>query len=391
MQINYNASGYPIKRMIIDKTGNNYCKVSKAWDLCLIPMQVLSKCFPTIEKDNFYNRLKFEYRPIRKFRGIMHVFNTVYVGKMQWVCTIEYMYPAIYYKMSKKKIKKYLCKMYKIVLKSNCKRILPMSDFSKNRILEDAYANLSLDDAKKIENKIMVMHPPQRDLITEAEIAQKVCKESDIIFCFVGRDFWRKGGFISFEALKKLRCKYTNFRFVVISSLQDDGGWYVSNRETIRDELLKADFVDWYEELDNDKVIEIMKKSHIGLLPTYGDTYGFSVLEMQACGCPCITTGGFALSEINNNDFGWVLSLCEEVCDEYSIERKQILQDSRIDALSEMIETEILTNDDFIELFKKKAINSLNRIINEHNPDVYANRMEQIYAEAINMGMNENV
>ena len=38
--------------------------------------------------------------------------------------------------------------------------------------------------------------------------------------------------------------------------------------------------------LENDQVLELLKRTHVSLLPTYDDTYGFSVLEAQAAGCP---------------------------------------------------------------------------------------------------------
>ena len=42
-----------------------------------------------------------------------------------------------------------------------------------------------------------------------------------------------------------------------------------------------------------------MATSHIGLLPTYNDSYGYSVIEFFSYGCPVITTNILALPEIN--------------------------------------------------------------------------------------------
>ncbi|MFW2788163.1 glycosyltransferase, partial [Acinetobacter baumannii] len=67
----------------------------------------------------------------------------------------------------------------------------------------------------------------------------------------------------------------------------------------------------------------IRDRHHIGLLPTWADTFGYSVLEFQACGCPVISTDVRALSEINNNDIGWLINVDknkygEIVVDSYS-------------------------------------------------------------------------
>lgn len=52
-----------------------------------------------------------------------------------------------------------------------------------------------------------------------------------------------------------------------------------------------------------------MKKSDVGLLPTWADTYGYSVLEFQACGCPVISSNTRGLPEINNNEAGWIINM----------------------------------------------------------------------------------
>src|SRR5690606_34137393 len=59
----------------------------------------------------------------------------------------------------------------------------------------------------------------------------------------------------------------------------------------------------------NAEVMELFKVTDIALLPTYDDTYGYSVLEGQAFGCPVISTNVVALPEINNVEVGWLLEL----------------------------------------------------------------------------------
>src|SRR5690606_873447 len=64
-----------------------------------------------------------------------------------------------------------------------------------------------------------------------------------------------------------------------------------------------------YKHLKNEEVLDLFKKTHVGLLPTWADSFGYSVLEAQACGCPVITTDIRALPEINNNDIGWLIKV----------------------------------------------------------------------------------
>ena len=56
----------------------------------------------------------------------------------------------------------------------------------------------------------------------------------------------------------------------------------------------------YHKILFNSEVMNILKNTHVGLLPTYADTYGYSVLEAQSFGCPVITTNIRAMPEINN-------------------------------------------------------------------------------------------
>ena len=51
-----------------------------------------------------------------------------------------------------------------------------------------------------------------------------------------------------------------------------------------------SDWITHYETLPNDYVLELMREQHVGLLPTWSDTYGYSVLEFQGIGVPVITT-----------------------------------------------------------------------------------------------------
>jgi glycosyltransferase involved in cell wall biosynthesis len=378
MKIYYNATGYPLKRMIISKTSYEYEKISKAYDAKLLFLYLFSKVFPQIKKDNIFNRIEFIYKPIINLDGIFHGFNTIYIGKARWVSTMEYMFPAGYYNMTEESYLKYAGKLVKYLAQDNCIKLLPMSEFSKNRIVKDIEFLSSPNETEKILKKIYVIHPPQAELITEKEIKAKYNSNTKINICFVGRDFWRKGGYISLKALKRLRKKYNNFNFILVSSLLDDGGWYVSEKDNIKQEILDCDFIEWYEELENNKVIELLKKSHLGLLPTYGDTYGFSVLEMQACGCPCVTTDGFALPEINNDECGWLMNQANITADSSHEERLQE-QEKIIENITNILEKEIFGNENYLSIIEKKAMNSLIRIRTEHNPERYKDKLEEIY------------
>lgn len=122
----------------------------------------------------------------------------------------------------------------------------------------------------------------------------------------------------------------------------------------------------------------MIKESHIGLLPTWADTFGYSVLEFQASGCPVITTNVRALPEINNPKLGWMIDLDTNNLGELVInssEKKQATRRKIIDSLKSII-LEALHDK---ELVKQKAMEALDRIESIHSIERYNQRIKDIY------------
>ena len=125
-----------------------------------------------------------------------------------------------------------------------------------------------------------------------------------------------------------------------------------------------------------------MRSAHVGLLPTYADSYGFSVLEFQASGCPVISTNVRALPEINNNEIGWIIEIPKNRLgeaiytnaeDRYEI-RKTITK-GLMDKISDIME-----NKDQIPI---KADKALKNIRDRHSHEGYSRKLEEIYSQAI--------
>ena len=103
-----------------------------------------------------------------------------------------------------------------------------------------------------------------------------------------------------------------NIELTIVSSLSFDP--YTRNESQYHYNEVKkiikgSDWITHYETLPNDYVLELMREQHVGLLPTWSDTYGYSVLEFQISVVPVITTNVNALKEINNNSCGWVIDI----------------------------------------------------------------------------------
>ena len=174
------------------------------------------------------------------------------------------------------------------------------------------------------------------------------------------------------------RLSQKNWHLTIVSSLSinDYATQYTKEEQRVlKQEVLeildrRTDQIDWHQSLPNEKVLSIMKTSHVGLLPTWHDTYGYSVLEFQASGCPVISTDIRALPEINNNTCGWVIPIGKRfdarISPLKSKKQRNAFSKDLTDSLKTLFE-EILGSPR--ALLQEKAEKALARIRAEHDPE----------------------
>ncbi len=157
---------------------------------------------------------------------------------------------------------------------------------------------------------------------------------------------------------------------------EDDRNWALSFIEE------NPDWIEHYQNIPHIQVMELMKGCDVGLLPTYADTYGLSVLEAQACGLPVISTDVRALPEINNTDVGWLIRVPKNDLGEalYSTpeDRQRLSQQIQIG-----LETIVRSINADPSVIYTKALKSIERIRQMHDPAAYAHRLREIYREAL--------
>lgn len=171
------------------------------------------------------------------------------------------------------------------------------------------------------------------------------------------------------EVFSEYEGKY-DFSLTVISSLQYGDYFTKTPREEMiccRNFLNEKDWIDYYEFLPNEDVLEKCREAQVGLLPSFADTYGYAVLEMQAAGCPVITTNVRAFPEINDEGCGWVCRLPVDAlgfCAEWDAGvRSEILKRELRRCLED-----IFTHPEEI---RKKGRQALDRIRRVHDPRRY--------------------
>lgn len=391
MKVVYIKDSYPEKRTIINKIdGIKYKKISNFNNLYKYVNFINRK----ILKGKSINS-EFKFKSIFKIEknNLFHFFNDINIGNEDYITTFETCIPRIDMFMNnfnddKKKNLNKISKQLNILTKKNCKALIAISEASKN-IQLNLLEYCSNEDRKIIKNKIHVIHPPQQSIFENYYEKKKFLFE-DLTFVFVGRDFYRKGGYEITMTFDKLVKKFPNEKIKLILVGDIENTWdytkKISEAEVyqIKHIINNNNNIKLYKDIDNYKVIELLKKSHVGLLNTWADTYGYSVLEMQANGCPVITTNVRALPEINNNDCGWIINLpltsLREADYFNEISRKRI-REIILTELEEIM-TSIIQNKDIIE---KKGTSALKRIKEEHDPQEYSLKLEKLYREKYNV------
>ncbi|NCN86438.1 glycosyltransferase family 4 protein [archaeon] len=175
-----------------------------------------------------------------------------------WVADIE-MTPS--FAISGWDKKKGQNKIRKILLRKNCKKILPWAESIKEDILK-IYP--------EIKNKVEVVYPA----VPEIKNLKKP-KNKKLKIIFVARYFDIKGGLIALEVLERLRQKY-GITGIVISNVSD---------------VLKKKYskIKIYDLMPHKEVCKLLENSDLFLYPGSLDTFGFSLLEAMAFGLPIIT------------------------------------------------------------------------------------------------------
>lgn len=212
----------------------------------------------------------FEYNLIHSSRGFL------VLNKKPWVVDLEHV--GSFGAFHKEKVKRIAIKF----LKSNwCKKILPHSIAAKNSLINAWKIN-----DRKILDKIEIMYPA----INKRNIKKVKKDEISIGFLATRGAFYEKGGRELLEAFKILSKKYDNIRLIM----------KVKPPEEIikRYSLPKVEFLTKHFNTREELFREFYEKIDIFVLPTYVDSFGYSLLEAMSVGLPLISTDIFAIPEI---------------------------------------------------------------------------------------------
>lgn len=335
--ITNHPDGYPELRNIIKDEPHKFIYKKDWFDFGLkVAHRLTGKGYHPFWKGFYYNP--------KDNKTPCHFFNTINLGKNPFKVHFETTLPRL------GKAPKWLYKLgIKKLAADNCKEIIAISQCAYD--MQIAYLQQNYPKyLNSIQAKMKVVLPPQKPLIKE--YADKKLPKNKIVFTLVGGDFFRKGGGEVLQAFDQLIPKHPELVLNIVSSL--NYGDYAThttkeNQESALEIIKKyPNNINHYHFLPNKEVLELLINSHIGLLPTWADSFGYSVLESQAAGCPCITTDIRALPEVNNDEMGWMIKLQSPI---YNSENREFM----IRELMRIIES-IVKVDDSIKIKGKKAL-----------------------------------
>lgn len=306
---------------------------------------------------------------------VLHFFNSLSVGRTPWVTTVESVSPR-WNVDSRFGVK--------LMARDSCKALLMMSGngMSIQRHLLDRFP----DERDAIERKMQVLHPAQAPLIDRLE--DKPVDPELVTATLVGADFFRKGGLELLRAADRVIAEGLPLKIVIVSSMQTaDYATHAGPEHLEEANRLIAKHpgcIVHHHQLPNAEVLELFRASDLGLLPTYDETYGYSVLEAQAAGCATVTTNMRALPEINDRRTGWAIDVpvAEFGVATYQTDAERAKVSNAIETGLERALREACERRDET---RTRGGRALARIRAEHDPATHARILESIYFTALGL------
>jgi len=371
MKIGYIHNTYLDKRSYLYIV-NKDIQFVRVPDLCKLGSYLGFKMFK-----NIWSFLQNSYSGISPYTyDVLHLFNGISLSSKPWVSSFEDRVPRL-----GRVPKCFEDFAVKRLAHSSCKKLIAISENAaviQRSYLEREYPLL----ADKILEKLIVI-PPQQKLFRR-KVVDRVAPSNKIVFTFVGRQFFRKGGLEVLKVFEKICLEYSHCELNLVSILETDQ--YATS--TNSDDVEKVKYIIkntpnniiHHNSLNNEEVIKLLNSSHVALLPTHDDSYGFSVLEAQACGTPVITTDIKALNEINNNECGWIIGVPKDECMKAFISSSNGRQELREYIQKGLFNhvLDIIKHPEQIELKSKKSLDRVNEF---HNPDNLGKKIYNVYKE----------
>lgn len=366
-----NQRGYAEVRNFLGRETINY-KVSRVRDLSSISYALFSSVF-----GKHYQILLHSYSGFSlKKHDLVHLWNGISFRKQPFVSTLE-MPDYMQYKEGSFyiRIKRYYWKS------KYCRKIIFLSEWAQKHSLLAWQAYYDDKTYLLIKNKCTILHPPQK--INALTSKPKI---PNIKLLFVGSDFYRKGGLELLTTVDKLiNEKKLPFELTIISKMNLND-WPIKTSLDMHQKALdiinKNKSISLLNSTPNKEVLLHMQNAHIFCFPSYLDTYGYVVLEAMANGTPVIATNQRALSEVINNNIGWVLNMPLNKLDSIDRSTENLRMKNHM-LLCKQLEETLINISNNIDEIEEKSKACYQYIKEKHNYKAHADKLGEIYKEAV--------
>ena len=236
---------------------------------------------------------------------LIHAFNRVPLGLKPFVIGFESHLPRVW-GLEQSGYERFL---FSRLLAKRCRRIVAISHYAARNFREGlATAPISHSARQALAAKLEIRYP---NLTVPIEPPKELGSTGAFAVTFIGSHFGRKGGCVVVRMAELSHLRGLPIEFNIVSSLQRGGAiWTDPAREDFFDRylsLLSLPNVTHATSMPNTEVRALLARSHVCLLPTFADTFGFSVLEAMASGTPVLATAQAAIPEIIDDGVDGIL------------------------------------------------------------------------------------
>lgn len=258
----------------------------------------------------------------------------------------------------------------------SCRRIIYTSGFALEKINRRVS---TFNCARDILDKLEFLPPPQEVLM---EPGQKSYHDEQLNIAMAAKYLSAKGGCELINAFARFIKNGASARLYIAGS-RDSINMHASPRYAKRTQLAIDSCPDIHilGVLPQTGVLDLFRKSHFSFLPSYRETYGYVVLESQACACPVVTTTVGAFPEINNDQLGWQVKLPDAL-----LNFDRIAPDTAFEASTQFEETlyfSLQKIENARSELQEKAKNAFHHIREQHNVAAHRATLVRIYTEAL--------
>lgn len=239
--------------------------------------------------------------------ALMHAWNRIPIGNPKYVISFESSLPQNTSQKQNSKLHKFMMRQ---LASNRCRRLIGLSHYAENLFYLRNRDHPLFDTLRE---KLFVRYPNvliphSRDVLEETLENAKV---APLVLTFVGAHFARKGGCVAVRVAEEASKLGLPVHVNIVSSLTVGANvWTDPANDDFFDPYrkgLEQSNISFRQSLPNLEVLKLLASSHFSLLPSFSDTFGYSIIEGMAHHTPAIATDVQAIPEFVRNDFNGIL------------------------------------------------------------------------------------